>query len=79
MGNYARCFEADTAHTTYQAKDDILSGDCLVGTKGKLLPVEVIKRKVLELTSERWTLTLDMCRGLSMRGGPKEIVHMEIP
>eukprot|EP00092_Neocalanus_flemingeri_P007658 GFUD01008269.1.p1 GENE.GFUD01008269.1~~GFUD01008269.1.p1 ORF type:complete len:818 (+),score=184.90 GFUD01008269.1:27-2480(+) len=79
MGNYTRYFEGDAAHTTYQAKDDIISGDCLVGTKGKLFPVEVIKRKVLELTSDRWTLTIDMCRGLSMRGGPREKVHIEIP
>ena len=85
MFNYERCFEDDAAHTTYQAKEDIFIGDCLVGTTGTLFPVEVIKRKVLELTSQRWTLTLDMCRGnggeevKGMRGGPKEKVHMEIP
>ena len=70
--NYRRHFEGDTAFTNYQVKDDTATGDCMVGTTGKLCPVELIKRKVLYLLSERWTMTLDMCRGLSMRGKPKE-------
>ena len=76
MGSYKKCLETDAFHITYEGKDNVINGDCLVGTTGELLPVEVIKRKVLELTSERWTLTLDMCRGLAMRGAaPKEKVH----
>ena len=80
MWNYSRRFEGDTAHTNYQAKPDAPSGDCMVGTNGILCPVEIIKRMVLELTSEKWTMTFDMCRGISMRGAaPREKMHMEIP
>ena len=79
MWNYSRRFEGDTAHTRYQAKPDAPSGDCMVGTTGLLWPVEHIKRMVLGLTSEKWTMTFDMCRGIAMRGAAKEKMHMEIP
>ena len=76
---YMDTYERDPAasRTSYQAKDNIY-GDCLVGTTGDFFPVEVIKRKVLELNSERWTLTLDMCRGHFTRGITKEKIQIEI-
>ena len=78
MWTYEKCLEGDTAHTIHQAREDSPSGDCLVGTTGTLFPVEAVKRRILELISEKWTMTLDMCRGLAMRGGPKQQLHVQI-
>ena len=61
---------------SYQA-DEVALGDCLVGTRGALLPCELLKRAVLEVESGRWTLTLDMCRSVSRQ--QVERIHMEIP
>ena len=78
--NYSKNYEGNIAHTNYLPKNDAPSGDCMVGTTGFLFPAEAVKRKVLELTCDHWILTLDMCRGLSMRGtGLKEKMHFEIP
>ena len=41
---------------------EVMLGDSLVGTGGTLLAVEKLKRRLLGLPSDRWTLTLDMCR-----------------
>ena len=32
------------------------------GNSGNYLAVNILKQKMLELPSARWTLTLDMCR-----------------
>ena len=80
MYNYSKQFEDDTALINYNAQHNAPSGDCMVGISGTLCPVEVVKRKLLNLTSERWTLTIDMCRGLAMRGeGMKEKSHIILP
>ena len=65
------------AAASYQA-DEAALGDCLVGTRGALLPCEQLKRLVLKGESERWTLTLDMCRSVS-RSSRVERIQMEIP
>ena len=80
--NYSKRFEGDTAYTDYQATNDYVGGDCMVGTRGKLCSVEMVKRRVLDLNSRKWTLTLDMCRGLGMRGGGntlREKMRLELP
>ena len=79
MANYSKHYEGTTSHTNYQAQSDAPRGDCLVSVTGKYCPTEGLKRKVLEVLSDRWTLTLDMCRGLSTRGPMKERIHFEIP
>ena len=66
------------AAARYQASEAAL-GDCLVGTRGALLPCELLKRLVLEVESERWTLTLDMCRSVSRSQARVERIQMEIP
>ena len=64
----------------YQASNDYVGGDCMIGTKGKPCAVEVVKRMVLNLDSLKWTMTIDMCRGLAMRGGErKEGMTLELP
>ena len=69
-------------HTTYTAIDDNLNqiDNCLIGTTGKRFSVEVIKRKMLELNSGRWTLTLDCCRNDIYRGAqaPEKLI-LRIP
>ena len=80
IGTNRRYFESNTFYTSYEANDELISGDSLVGITGKLFSVELIKRKILEISSERWTLTLDMCRGIAMRGATiKEKLNIEIP
>merc|ERR1712179_608257 len=79
VGKFRTEFDDElTEITTYEAARDAPSGDCLVGIRGKLCPVDIIKRKVLDMTCERWTMTLDMCRGRPMRGSQK-IYQMELP
>ena len=50
-----------------------------MGTRGALLPCELLKRLVLEVESERWTLTLDMCRSVSRSQARVERILIEIP
>ena len=66
------------AAASYQA-DEAALGDCLVGTRGALLPCEQLKRLVLKGESERWTLTLDMCRSASRSQARVERILIEIP
>ena len=47
----------------------------MVGTKGKLYSVMELKQDILNLKSERWTVTLDMCR--DRRGGMQHKVLVE--
>merc|ERR1719402_1791284 len=42
--NYSKRFEGDTAYTDYQATNDYVGGDCMVGAKGMLCSVEMAKR-----------------------------------
>ena len=47
----------------------------MVGVKGKLYSVMELKQELLSLKSERWTITLDMCR--DRRGGMQQKVQVE--
>ena len=51
--------------TVYMSTDSV--GDCMVGVRGKLYSVMDLKHQLLKLKSERWTMSLDMCR--DARGG----------
>ena len=51
--------------TVYMSTDTV--GDCMVGVRGKLYSVMDLKHQLLKLKSERWTISLDMCR--DARGG----------
>ena len=66
--------------TTFLAEDDFQTGDCLVGVSGDPFPVERIKRKLLELESEWWTVTIDACREFSTRAGQvSERIFIDLP
>ena len=62
--NYSRQLndsgEFETSYTMREDSDHF--GDCIIGTSGQLYPVVVLKRDVLELQADTWTITLDMCR-----------------
>ena len=47
----------------------------MVGIKGKLFSVMELKQELLTLKSERWIITLDMCR--DRRGGVQHRVQVE--
>ena len=46
--------------TIYMSPDTV--GECLVGIKGKLYSVMELKQDLLHLKSDKWIVTLDMCR-----------------
>ena len=66
-------YSRTTEGTIYMSSDTV--GDCMVGVKGKLYSVMELKQDVLKLKSERWTISLDMCR--DMRGGKQQRVHVK--
>ena len=43
-------------------EDSVGTGDCIVGSAGKLYLVEQLKIDLLKLRCDTWTVTLDMCR-----------------
>ena len=75
--------ECGEFETSYNMKDDSdYYGDCVIGTSGLLYPVLLLKRDLLQVPADTWTVTLDMCRndGLNpvMRGGPFNQQHTNI-
>merc|ERR1719317_311580 len=81
MDSYTKEYEGDMFNVNYKTHNDAPSGDCMVGTRGELCPVELVKRRLLNMTCERWTMTVDMCRGHSMRDmqRKKEKSHVTLP
>ena len=81
MDSYTKEYEGDIFNVNYKTHNDAPSGDCMVGTRGELCPVELVKRRLLDMTCERWTMTVDMCRGHSMRDmqRKKEKSHVTLP
>eukprot|EP00092_Neocalanus_flemingeri_P014903 GFUD01016095.1.p1 GENE.GFUD01016095.1~~GFUD01016095.1.p1 ORF type:complete len:561 (-),score=139.18 GFUD01016095.1:3-1559(-) len=67
------CYSKTVDETIYMSSETV--GDCMVGIKGKLYSVMELKQDLLKLKSERWTVTLDMCR--DRRGGMGHKVHVE--
>ena len=47
-------------------EDSVGTGDCIVGSAGKLYLVEQLKIDLLKLRCDTWTVTLDMCRNEAM-------------
>ena len=58
--------------TVYLSPDSV--GDCMVGVSGKLYSVMDLKHQLLKLKSEKWTISLDMCR--DVRGGMQQKVKL---
>ena len=69
--NYRRYLdtEAEMFVTKYQTDNEM--GDCMLGVEGARCSVGIVKRKLLDIRSERWTLTLDMCRSGGTRGAAR--------
>ena len=67
--NYTRKLTDDGFETVTATKTDSVStGDCMIGTYGKLYPVVELKHHLLQLDCTSWTVTLDMCRNVGSRG-----------
>ena len=73
--NYSRKLndEGEFEMSYNMREDSDYFGDCIIGTSGQLYPVMVLKRDVLELPAETWTITLDMCRNDDMNPGMRGI------
>ena len=69
LDSYSRTVD----ETTYMSSETV--GDCLVGIKGKLYSVMELKQELLMLKSDRWTVTLDMCR--DRKRGMQHRVHVQ--
>ena len=67
--NYTRKLTDEGFETVNATKTDSVStGDCMIGTNGKLYPVVELKRDLLDMNCANWTVTLDMCRNDQSRG-----------
>ena len=66
-------FSRSADETVYLSADTV--GDCMVGVRGKLYSVMELKQQLLKLKSDRWTVSLDMCR--DMRGGMQQRVYVK--
>ena len=57
---YSKTYGKTVDKTIHTSPDTV--GDCLVGIKGKLYSVMELKQDLLQLKSDNWIVTLDMCR-----------------
>ena len=84
LDNYVRKLNSEGNFvTSYNLREDSdLYGDCIIGTSGLLYPVIMLKRDLLNIPADTWTVTLDMCRNdevsLGMRGVPSRPAHSTI-
>lgn len=82
--NYVRKLNDDGQfETNYNLSEDSnYYGDCIIGTSGALYPVPMLKRDLLKIPADTWTVTLDMCRNDDVyegtRGGPSRPANTNI-
>ena len=71
--NFTRKLTDVGFETVNPAKVDSMTGDCMIGSSGKLYSVEELKCDLLKLSCPSVTVTLDMCRNeMRSRSGSKE-------
>ena len=77
--NYSRKLndEGEFEMSYSMREDSDYFGDCIIGTTGQLYPVMLLKRDVLELPAETWTITLDMCRNDDINPGMRGITFKQ--
>ena len=76
--NFTRKLTDVGFETVNPAKADSKTGDCMIGSSGKLYSVEELKCDLLKLNCPSITVTLDMCRN-EMRSRSRSKENMVRP
>ena len=79
--NYVRRLNSEGEFvTSYSLREDSdLYGDCIIGTSGTLYPVIMLKRDLLNIPANTWTVTLDMCRNDDVNFGTRGVPFRPAP